>query len=163
MKELPGLEAIEDEEDEAQAPIEKEAQAPIEKKAQAPIAKFNVKEFNKYLNNKESQDLLKSSGYNHLPSYYFDRDVDEISTLINDVNSDLENAGENIHNTAVIEYKDGYSIAKPKSQNPRSKTISNIKNYNALSIYSSNLNNVLMYKKKSGSGMFFTNPEELLN
>ena len=84
-KELPGVEAIEDEEDKAQAPIEKEDKA--------PIAKFNVEDFNRNLNNKESQDLLKSNGYNYLPSYYFDKNVSDITSLINDVNSDLENAG----------------------------------------------------------------------
>ena len=85
IKELPGVEAIEDEEDKAQAPIEKEDKA--------PIAKFNVEDFNRNLNNKESQDLLKSNGYNYLPSYYFDKNVSDITSLINDVNSDLENAG----------------------------------------------------------------------
>ena len=57
-----------------------------------------------------------------------------------------------------------YSIAKAKSKNPQSKTIDNIKNYNALSLYSSNLDLLYKYKykEKSGSGMFFTKPEELL-
>ena len=62
----------------------------------------------------------------------------------------------------MIKNKDGYNIAKPKSQNPQSKTLDNINIYNALSMYSTNLNLLLMYKKQSGSGMFFTNPEELL-
>ena len=129
MKELPGVEAIEDEED----------------KAQAPIAKFNVEDFDRNLNNKETQDILESNGYNYLPSYYFDKNVSEISSLINDVNSDLEITGKKIHNTAYIEYNNGYSIAKPKSENPQLKTINNIKNYNALSIYTTNLNLLLMY------------------
>ena len=147
MKELPGVEAIEDEEDEAQA----------------PITKFNVEELNRYLNNKETQDLLEINGYVHLPSYYFERDVDEISSLIKDVNSDLEIAGKNIHNTAVIEYNNGYSIARAKSQNPQSKTIDNINIYNALSIYSTNLELLFKFKKQSGSGMFsFTKPQEIL-
>ena len=85
MKELPVVEATEDEEDKDKAPIEKEDKA--------PIAKFNVEDFNRNLNNKESQDLLKSNGYNYLPSYYFDKNVSDITSLINDVNSDLENAG----------------------------------------------------------------------
>ena len=126
------------------------------------MAKFNVEDFNRNLNNKGAQDLLKSNGYEHLPSYYFDRDVDEISTLINSVNSDLENVGENIHNTALIEHNNGYSIAKPKNKNPHQGTLDKIDTFNALSIYSTNLNLLLMYKKQSGSGMFVTNPEELL-
>ena len=159
IQELPGVEAIEDEDEDE---YEDEAQAPIEKEAQVPTAKFNVEEFDKNLNNKESQDLLKNIGYEHLPSYYFDKDVSEISALINNVNSNLENAGEKILNNAVIE-KDGiYFIAKAKRQNPHSKTKSNIKNYNTLSIYSTNLELLSKFKKQSGSGMFFTNPEELL-
>ena len=121
MKELPVVEATEDEEDKDKAPIEKEDKA--------PIAKFNVEDFNRNLNNKETQDLLKSSGYNYLPSYYFDKNVSEISSLINDVNSDLEIAGKNIHNTALIEYNNGYPLARPLRQNPQLKTLNNIKNY----------------------------------
>ena len=157
MKELPGVEAFEDEEDK-----DDKAQAPIPKKAKAPITKFNVEYFDRNLNNKESQDLLESNGYDHLPSYYFDKNVSEISSLINNVNSDLENAAKDIHNTALIEYIDGYSLARPKSENPKTKTINNIKIFNTLSLYSTNLNYLLMYKQKSGSGMFYSNPEEIL-
>ena len=160
MKELPGVEAIEDE---AQAVIPKEDKPPIEKKNKDPIAKFNVEEFNRNLNNKESQDILESNGYNNLPSYYFDKNVSEISSLINSVNSNLENLGKDIHNTAIIEYHDGYTLARPKSENPRSRTINNIKNFNILSMYSTNLNLLFKYKEKSGSGIFYNNPQELLH
>ena len=163
MKELPGVEAIEDEEDKAQAVIPKEDKPPIEKKDKDPIAKFNVEEFNRNLNNKESQDILKSNGYGNLPSYYFDKNVSEISSLINAVNLDLENFGKDIHNTAIIEYHDGYTLARPKSENPRSKTINNIKNFNTLSMYSTNLSLLFKYKEKSGSGIFYNNPQELLH
>ena len=165
MQELPGVEAIEDEEDKAQAPIPKEAkaQAAKEKEAKAPIAKFNVEEIDKYLNNKKAQDILEENGYNYLPSFYFDKNVSEISSLINNVNSDLENANKDIHNTAIIEYHDGYTLARPKSENPRSKTIENIELFNTLSIYSSNLNLLLKYKSQSGTGIFYSNPEELLH
>ena len=143
MEELPGVEAIEEDE--------------------APIAKFNVKDFDKYLSNEEASDLLKNSSYDHLPSYYFDKNVSEISSLINDVNKDLEIIGKEIHNTANFDYSNGYFLAKPKKQNPQPKTINNIKNYNILSRYLTNLNLLLMYKNKTGTGMFyFSNPEELL-
>ena len=115
MKELPGVEAIEDEEDKAQAPLAKEDKAPIAKEDKAPIAKFNVEDLNRNLNNKESQDILESKGYNYLPSYYFHKHFSEISSLIDDVNSDLKIAGKNIHNTAIIEHNNCYSLAKPKS------------------------------------------------
>ena len=173
MKELPGVEAIEDGEDDkddqAQAPLPKEdkAQAPLPKvdkaqAAKAPIAEFDVGYFDKYLNNAETQNLLKSNGYPNLPSYYFDKNVSEIYSLINAVNSDFKDADENIKNTARLENREGYFIAKPKNENPRSKTIENIKIYNSLSIYLKNLNDLLIFKKQSGSGMF-SNPQELLH
>ena len=163
MKELPGVEAIEDgEDDQAQAPIPKKDKDPlvIDK---PPIAKFNVEEFDKYLNNKKSQDILESNGYEHLPSYYFDKNVSSIYSLINNVNSDLKNLSKDMQNTAIIITEGGYYSAIPKSENPRSKTIENIKNFNTLSIYSTNLNHLLMFKQKSGSGIFYSNPEELLH
>ena len=147
MKELPGTAAIEHE----------------EFKPQPPVAKFDVEFFNKNLNNKGSQDVLKNNGYDYLPSYYFDKDVSEISSLINNVNSDLEGVSKDIHNTAIIEYNGKYRLAKPKSENPRPKTIENLINFNTLSIYSTNLNYLLTYKQKTGSGMFYNNPKELLH
>ena len=174
MRELPGVEAIEDEEDDkddqARAPLPKEDKAqatlPKEDKAQAakaPIAEFDVGYFDKYLNNTETQNLLKSNGYKNLPSYYFDKDVSEVYELIDNVKSDFKDADENIKNTARLENEEGYFIAKPKNENPRSKTIENIKIYNSLSIYLKNLNDLLIFKKQSGSGMFYNNPEELLH
>ena len=162
MQELPRVEVIEDE---AQAPLPKEdkAQAPLPKEKKTPIAKFNVEEFDRNLNNKGSQDLLESNGYPNLPSYYFDKNVSEISSLIIAVNSDLKDFSENIHNTAIIESNGGYYIARPKSENPRAKTLENINNFNTLSIYSTNLNLLLKYENQSGSGMFYNNPQELLH
>ena len=158
MQELPGVGAIED--DQAQAPLPKEYKSPVD---QPPIAKFKVEDLDRNLNNKRSQDLLEENGYNYLPSFYFDKNVSEISSLINNVNSDLENAAKDIHSTAIIEYHDGYTLASPKSENPRTKTIENIELFNTLSIYSSNLNLLLKYKSQSGTGIFYSNPEELLH
>ena len=170
MKELPGLESFDFEKDKAPLPKEYEAQAPIEKEAKAPliidkppIAKFDVKFFNRHLNNKETQDILKSNGYEHLPSYYFDKDVSEVFSLINSVSSDFKDADENIKNTAIIENEEGYFIAKPKSENPRTNTLEKISTYNSLSKYLKNLNDLLIFKKQSGTGMFYSNPEELLH
>ena len=163
MKELSGVVSIEnDKDDQARAPLPKEDKTPITKEVKAPIAKFNVEYFDRNLNNKKSQDLLESNGYDHLPSYYFDKNVSEISSLIDDVNSDLKITGEKIHNTALFDYIDGYNLARPKNENPQSKTLNNIEIFNTLSIYSTNLNYLLMYKQKSGSGMFYSSPEELL-
>ena len=159
MKELPGIEAFEDEDDED----EEEVEAPPKEvpKTKTPIAKFNVEELDKDLNNKESQDILKKENYKHLP-YYFDKDVDELSEVVTNVNSALDNTAKDIRNTAVITKKGDYFVAEAKSPKPRSLTIQNIKKYNTLSKYSTRLGLLLMFKEQSGSGMFFVKPEELL-
>ena len=149
MQELPGVEANE------------EAQAPIAKEAQAPIAEFSVEDLNKHLNDEE-QDTLKSIGYKNLPSYYFDKDISEISELIKDVEKNLNFLNSSLKNTALIEKNKGYNLAKAINQKPHSETKNNIKRYNALSIYSSNLNKLLDFKGKLGSGIFYINPQELL-
>ena len=155
MKELPGVEGIEDEEDE-------EDKAPKEKEDKSPIAKFNVEDFDRELN-EQAQDILKSIGYENLPSYYFDKNISEISSLISNVNSDLEVAGSDIKNTASFSHtKEGYIVADPKSEKPKSKTIEKISKYNALSVYSSNLKLLFKYKSQLGSGIFYS-PQELLN
>ena len=164
MKELPGVESIEekDKDDEARAPLPKEDKSPLVVD-KPPIAKFNVEEFDRNLNNKGSQDILKSNGYPNLPSYYFDKNVSEIYSLINNVNSDLKDFSKGIQNTAIFISEGGYHLARAKSENPRPKTLENINNYNTLSIYSTNLNLLFMYKQNSGSGMFYNNPQELLH
>ena len=177
MQELAGYRAIEDDEDDkddqARAPLPKEdkTQAPLPKedKTQATLPKEDKAQitltkdyFDRYLNNKEAQDTLIEIGYPYLPSFYFDKNVSEINSLINNVNEDLKESKEKIHNTALIEYNNGYNIAKAKSENPRKKTLNDIKNYNLLSIYSTNLYFLSVYKEKSGSGLF-SNPKELLH
>ena len=163
FEELPGVEAIDyDQEQTSKDLIDFDDDQ--EKTSKIPIAKFNVEDLNKYLNNKKSKDILKSNyGYDNLPSYYFDKNISEISSLIDNVTQDLIFEGNNIKNTATIYHDDGYNLAKPIAKNPQDKTLENIKNYNVLSIYLTNLNLLAMYKKQSGTGMFyFSSPEELI-
>ena len=178
MQELPGIAAIKDAEDEqAQASTPSPPKTPIstptppkspisipspqdEKK---PIVEFNTNIFDSNLNNKEYMDILESFGYQNLPSYYFDKNINDIKSLINDVGIDLEDVKKELStNTEYI--RDGiYTIVKPKAESPRPKTIKGINNYNAISIYFSNLNYLLQVKQKekTGSGMFNT-PQELI-
>ena len=115
--------------------------------------------------NKEAQDILKSLGYDNLPSHYFKEAISTIDNLIDGVNSDLEEFNKRLKNTAdIVRVSNNYVIAQPKSKNPRKETLNNIKNYNTLSIYSSNLSNLRYFKEKSGSGMiYFNNPHQLLD
>ena len=109
---------------------------------------------------KEKQDILKSLGYDNLPSHYLKEDNLIIDNLIDAVNSDLEEFNKRLKNTAdFVRDSNSYVLAQPKSKNPRKETLNNIKNYNTLSIYSSNLSNIRYFKEKSGTGMiYFNNP-----
>ena len=168
FEELPKLGAIEDDEeekdDQARAPLPKEDKSPflVDK---PPIAKFDIEYLDKYLNNKEAQDILKNNGYDYLPSDYFDDDVSEIIKIIKSVNSDLNDIRKELKSIAeVTTDEEGYNkaIATAKKRGPTVDTKDKIENFNVLSIYSTNLSHLLMYKKQSGYGMF-SNPEELLH
>ena len=159
MQELPGVGAIEDEEDDK----DDQARAPLPKEDKTPIVKFDADYFDINLNNKEAQDILKNNGFDKLPSHFFDKNVSEIFSLIERVNDDIKDYNKKLRNTAIIEQEGVYPKAIPKNESPQQKTLDNIKNYNALNIYSINLNLLLLYKKKTGSGMFYNNPQELLH
>ena len=179
--ELPGLEAIEDgEDDQARAPTPTpiisptptppnsptptptppKSPTPTPQAKEAPIAQFKVEDLNKNLMNKEFQDILKNNGYDYLPSHFINSDVKEISSLIEDVNLRLQEYKKDIHNTALYNNDGFYVLAFPRNQNPQRKTIENIKTHNALSIYLSNLNLLVYYKQQSGSGLL--TPQQLL-
>ena len=170
MQELPGIEAIEngedgedDKDDEARAPLPKEDKK--EKKAQTvkmPIAKFDVGDLDKYLNNKESQDILKGFDYENLPSFYFDKDIGTISSLLERVNKDAEDQYKIIENTSRLKISEGYQIAEARANKPHQRTVNNIRIFNILSTYAKNLDDLRKFKQKSGSGLF-TNPQDMLD
>ena len=114
---------------------------------------------------KETQDILKSNGYDNLPSHYLKEDNSTIDRLIEEVNIDLEELNKRLKNTAdFVRDAKGYFLAEPKSKNPRKETLNNIKNYNTLSIYTTNLSNIRYFKEKSGTGIvYFNNPHQLLD
>ena len=165
--ELLGLEAIEDGEDDkddqarAPTPTPPNSPTPTSQAKEAPIAQFKVEDLNKNLMNKEFQDILKDNGYVYLPSHFINSDVKEISSVIEDVNLRLQDYKKDIQNTALYNNDGFYVLAYPKNKNPQRKTLENIKSHNALSIYLSNLNLLVYYKQKSGSGLFNT-PQQLL-
>ena len=157
LSQLPGFEAIEE-------PKEDDGVLPSTSDEGPKIAKFKAEDLDRYLNSKESQDLLKTNEYHKLPSEYFKEDVSTINKVIDDVNEDLEDTSKAIKNTAIFTRDpNGYVLAKPMSKNPHENTINFINKFNVLSIYATNLSNLKYYKTKSGSGMiYFNNPQELL-
>ena len=172
MQELPGVEAIEDGEDDkddqARAPLPKDgqAQAPLPKEKKITIEELKNL-FNRYLMSQEIKEELEKSNYNYLPFYYYDKDISELEKTIKDVNSDLTIFKDKIKNLAFTQHIDGYETAFPKNQNPHQSSLKKIKKFNILSTYLTNLEDVLKYKKiikqKSGSGIFYNNPQELLH
>ena len=156
LSQLPGFEAIEE-------PKEDDGVLPSTSDEGPKIAKFKAEDLDRYLNSKDSQDILKTNEYHKLPSEYF-KDVSTINKVIDDVNEDLEELSARLKNTAdFVRDANGYVLAQPKSKKPREETLDYIKNYNILSIYATNLSNLKYYKTKSGSGIvYFNKPQELL-
>ena len=165
MKELPGVEAIEEDEEDEEA---QEAQ-----KDQDKIVNFDIEDLNNDLDY-EKQVIFKKMGYPYLPDIVFYKDLDEINSLNNFVIEDLNKLRDRLKNTANIKKEGLYQLATKKAKNPRPETKDKIESFNALSIYSSHLDDILVYKikekqekekqekEKSGSGIFYNNPEELL-
>ena len=163
LAQLPGFEAIEEPKEDAEA---KEV-LPSTSEERPKIAKFTPEDLDRYLLSKETQDILKSNGYDNLPSHYLKEDNSAIDKLIEEVNIDLNNIKDLLKNTAdIYPNKEGYYFAKTKSENPKRKAIENVKNFNALSTYATNLSILKYYKDKEkfGSGMiYFNNPHQLLD
>ena len=152
-----------DKDDQAQAPTPTPPKSPTStpQAKKSPMAKFDIKDFDKNLNNKQYKEILSKNGYDNLPSFYFDKNIEELNDLIFNVNERMEDYRNELRNTASFKKEDGYDKAKALNENPRKKTLNNIENYNTLSIYYSNLYNLFMFKNKSGTGLF-SNPQELL-
>ena len=158
LAQLPGFESIEESK-------EDDGVLPSTSDEGPKIAKFKADDLDRYLNSKDSQDILRTNEYYKLPSEYFKEDVSTINKVIDDVNEDLEDLSARIKNTAdFVRDANGYVLAQPKSKKPREETLDYIKNFDILSIYATNLSNLKYYKTKSGSGMiYFNNPQQLLD
>lgn len=158
LAQLPGFEAIEQSKKDDEVLPSTSDEGP-------KIAKFKAEDLDRYLNSKESYDILKTNEYYKLPSEYFKEDVSTINKVINDVNEDLEELSPRLKNTVdFVRDANGYVLAQPKSKKPREETLEYIKNYNILSIYATNISNLKYYKTKSGSGIvYFNDPHQLLN
>lgn len=83
LAQLPGFEAIEQSKKDDEVLPSTSDEGP-------KIAKFKAEDLDRYLNSKESYDILKTNEYYKLPSEYFKEDVSTINKVINDVNEDLE-------------------------------------------------------------------------
>ena len=149
---------------EGQSGEQAEGQSGKQAEEKSKIAIFNEADINKYLNNKETIDILNSYGYFKLPYGYKDDDILNVKKIIDDVNEQKEEILNNVKNNVFIYTNtENYTLLKPKSKNPHKATMININDYNTLSTYSKNLSKLLEYKLKIGRGItLFKNPHQLL-
>ena len=122
--------------------------------------------FDEYLNNKQSIDVLKKIGYDKLPSFYFDKDITILASVIDSVSNKFNKyMNITLKNTANFHQypNSGFIEAFPLNENPRKETIKNISDFNILSSYLTQLNKLNIFKMKTGYGMiYFQNPNHLL-
>ena len=160
LAQLPGFEAIEEPKNE-----EAKEDLPSSSDEKPKIAKFSPEDLDRYLMNKEAEEILRDNGYTNLPSDYLKYgDISNIYNVLENVNKNLLDTSKSIKNTAIFERdSNGYLLAKPQNKKPHKNTLDLINKYNVLSIYATNLSNLKYYKEKSGSGMiYFNNPHQLL-
>ncbi len=123
--------------------------------------------FDKYLNNKETQETLKKYNVENLPSSYYYKDklfiYKKVENIAEKMNSIKRN---NLQNIADINITtEGYYLAEPRNLNPRKKTLELIKDYNELSKYFYQLDQLYKFKiKMEGKGINnYKSPSQLLD
>ena len=119
----------------------------------------------KYLNNKESVDLLNSYGLKR-PSEYKDKSLEEFQEAFDKGLDEAAKYKKIIKDVAKYK-KDsntGFVLAFPKAgDNAREKTKELIKDHNILQIFINNMGEIRNYKQLTGTGIIhFNNPQQLV-
>ena len=120
----------------------------------------------KYLNNKESVDLLNFYGLK-LPSEYKDKSLEEFQKAYDKGMFETANLKESIKNVAKYK-KDtftGLVLAFPiKGDQAKDKSKELIRQHNIMDIFINNMVQLKNYKIKTGTGIIhFNNPQQLVN
>ena len=89
LAQLPGFEAIEEPKEDEEEYEESKEYLPSTSDEKPKIVKYKDEDLDRYLWSKETQDILKSNGYDNLPSHYLKEDNSTINKLIEEVNIDL--------------------------------------------------------------------------
>ena len=133
-----------------------------------PITTFTYKkdEMDKYLNNKETVDLLNFYGLK-LPSEYKDKSLEEFQEAFDKGMDETANLKKSIKDVEIYK-KDsitGLILAFPKfGDNAKDKSKELIKEYNILQIFINNMKELRNYKKITGTGIIhFNNPRQLVD
>ena len=126
---------------------------------------YKNEDMNKFLNNKESIDLLNFYGLK-LPSEYKDSSLVEFQKAFDKGMEEANNLKFDIKN--IAEYKKdtltGLLLAYPKNKNAQEKSKIIIKEYNIMQIFINNMGQLRNYKKITGTGIIhFNNPQQLVD
>ena len=136
------------------------------KKPKITTVTYEKDEMDKFLNNKESIDLLNFYGLK-LPSEYKDKSLEELQKAFEKGMEETANLKKSIKN--VAEYKKdtltGLILAFPiKGQQGKDKSKELIKEYNIMQIFINNMGQLRNYKKITGTGIIhFNNPQQLVD
>ena len=120
----------------------------------------------KYLNNKETVDLLNFYDLK-LPSEYKEKSLEEFQEAFDKGFNEVANYKKSFKDVAKYK-KDsntGLILAFPKAgENAREKTKELIKEHNILQIFINNMREIRNYKQSTGTGIIhFNNPQQLVN
>ena len=163
LEQLPGYEATLDVDEESEKKDEGEEESV--KKPKITTLEYKKDEMDKFLNNKESIDLLNFYGLK-LPSKYKDKSLGELQKAFEKGMEETANLKKSIKN--VAEYKKdtltGLILAYPiKGQQSKEKSKELIKEYNIMQIFINNMGQLRNYKKLTGTGIIhFNNPQQLV-
>ena len=136
------------------------------KKPKITTVRYEKDEMDKFLNDKESIDLLNFYGLK-LPSEYRDKSLEELQKAFEKGMEETANLKKSIKN--VAEYKKdtltGLILAFPiKGQQPKDKSKERSKEYNIMQIFINNMGQLRNCKKITGTGIiYFNNPQQLVN
>ena len=164
LEQLPGYEATLDVDEESEKKDEGEEESV--KKPKITTLTYEKDEMDKFLNNKESTDLLNFYGLK-LPSKYKDKSLEQLQKAFEKGMEETANLKKSIKN--VAEYKKdtltGLILAYPiKGKQAKDKSRELISQYNIMQIFINNMGQLRNYKKITGTGIIhFNNPQQLVN
>ena len=145
--------------------LDKELEESVKKPITTTVT-YGKEQMDKYLNNKETVDLLNFYGLK-LPSEYKDKSLEEFQEAFDKGLNEAANYKKSIKDVAKYK-KDsntGLILAFPKAGgNAREKTKELIREHNILQIFINNMREIRNYKQLTGTGIFhFNNPQQLVN
>ena len=161
-EEKDSIEEIQKEIDRLQQTLEGESV----KKPKITTVTYEKDEMDKFLNNKESIDLLNFYGLK-LPSEYKDKSLEELQKAFEKGMEETANLKKSIKN--VAKYKTdtltGLVLAFPiKGDQAKDKSKELIREHNIMQIFINNMGQLRNYKKITGQGIIhFNNPQQLVD